>query len=237
MLNLWTLINENQLYNNSIINELDGISSIKNRLKFAKEKLKLIGSGSARIVFALERDKVLKIAKDERGIEQNKVEINISKEKNKLFTGIFDYADDLSWIVAEYALPCKASDFKKIYGITHEDLYAFLYCLEFNIKPGTSARRVNDNALYSKYKVPMIDVFAAWHRYRQTGNANENKFGISNKCGNFLTRWYQYITTHPEFVIEEMIVLENLGVVERQGKKAIVIVDPGMNGDIFDNMY
>jgi hypothetical protein len=34
-----------------------------------------------------------------------------------------------------------------------------------------------------------------------------------------------------------MIVLENLGVVERQGKKAIVIVDPGMNGDIFDNMY
>ena len=79
MLNLWTLINENQLYNNSIINELDNISSIKNKLKFAQENLNLVGSGSARTVFALEEDKVLKIAKDERGIEQNKVEINISK--------------------------------------------------------------------------------------------------------------------------------------------------------------
>lgn len=236
MSGLWGLINEELLYD-SIIKELDNISSIKSKLAFAKQNLKLIGKGSARFVFALEEGRLLKIAKDKRGIEQNKVEVNISKEKNKLFTEVYEYADDMSWIIVEQAAPCKPNDFNKIYGITHDDLYAFLYCLEFNIKPGTSPRRVNDNALYSKYNVPMIDVFMAWHLYKQTGDASKNKFGLSNKCGNFLTRWYQYITKHPDFVIEEMIVLENLGVVERQGKKAIVIIDPGMDANIFDNMY
>lgn len=220
----------------AFLKKLNSLPSLKKKLDFVHSSLELIGVGTARKVYKFE-DKVLKIAKDNRGIAQNKEEVKVSKENNKLFTIVFEVDPKFSWIVAEKAEPCTEEKFRSIYGISYDDFYGFMFCLEMNVKPGTNPRRLLDTLVSKEFKVPMIDVFLSWHQYKRTGDKFLNKYGISNKCGNFLTRCYQYKMSHPEFVADELATMENVGIVNRDGKLSAVIIDSGMSEDVLFNLY
>lgn len=74
---------------------------------FARQYLPEMGEGSSRIAFALSSGKVLKIAKNKYGFEQNRVEIGLftHSKNNHLVTKIFDYAPDYKWIISELVKP------------------------------------------------------------------------------------------------------------------------------------
>lgn len=74
---------------------------------YATQNLPKIGEGSSRIVFAFSSSKVLKIAKNEWGIAQNKAELELftHSANNSLATKIFDYSPDYKWIVSEIVKP------------------------------------------------------------------------------------------------------------------------------------
>ena len=220
----------------AFLEKLNSLPSLKKKLDFVDSSLELIGIGTARKVYKF-GDKVLKIAKDKRGIAQNKEEVKVSKENNKLFTIVFDVDPKFLWIVAEKAKPCTEKEFRSIYGISYDDFYGFMFCLEMNIKPGTNPRRLLDTLVSKEFKVPMIDVFLSWHQYKRTGDKSLNKYGISNKCGNFLTRCYQYKMSHPEFVADELATMENVGIVNRDGKISAIIIDSGMSEDVLFQLY
>ena len=50
---------------------LISLPSFAKRLQYCMQYLKKIGAGSSRVVFAVDNEKVLKVAKNEKGIEQN----------------------------------------------------------------------------------------------------------------------------------------------------------------------
>jgi hypothetical protein len=61
----------------SILKELSKIETFKDRTAFAEKHLEHLSSGSSRIIYLTPDHQVLKLAKNERGIAQNKVEAKV----------------------------------------------------------------------------------------------------------------------------------------------------------------
>ena len=102
------------------------MSSIKKRLIYANKKLKKLGSGTSRIVFQLPNDKtkVIKIAKNLKGLAQNKAEIGISNHHgSEMVAKVFDHDPKFSWLESEYAIPLTKSEtsFKNAVGFRFDE--------------------------------------------------------------------------------------------------------------------
>lgn len=105
-------------------NELDNIKSFRERFNYCTKHLGHgIGQGSSRIVFQIDDEKVLKLAKNTGGLYQNKWEWNFYKNLNNLeiLPEVYTCSDDYAYIVSDYVLPAKKKDFKKILGILWND--------------------------------------------------------------------------------------------------------------------
>ena len=57
------------------IEDFKKLTSFNARVKYCEEKLRRISSGSSRIVYKIDDQKVLKLAKNKKGIAQNNQEI------------------------------------------------------------------------------------------------------------------------------------------------------------------
>lgn len=94
------------------------LHSFKARIDYCKEHLEPISSGSSRWVFKVDDDKVLKIAKNTKGIAQNKAEIDMKDEIfAQILAPIYD-CDDESYLWLEMALARKCNK-KEFEAITH----------------------------------------------------------------------------------------------------------------------
>jgi len=105
------------------------IRSFKGRMDFANEHLQRIGSGSGRVVYDIDGEKVFKLAKNAKGIAQNEAEAGVGYYADTLHvvTEIFDSADDNSWLVSEQAKMVNEKRIKELTGIPSlNDLYYFL---------------------------------------------------------------------------------------------------------------
>jgi len=110
--------------------EFKNIRSYAGKLKYAREYLgKPLGRGSSREVYRVDDTKVLKLAKNKRGIAQNKAEINWYGETyyEGILAKVFDYdRDNNYWVEMEIAYRVKSNDFKRLWGINFEDLFEYL---------------------------------------------------------------------------------------------------------------
>lgn len=99
-------------------------------LNYAKNSLPDVsGQGSARIVFKL-GDKALKIAKNKKGLSQNKKEVEIHNKHgaNELITKIYDSSPNGVWVLSELVAPLKfEKDFQKFTGIDIVTLKSYLF--------------------------------------------------------------------------------------------------------------
>lgn len=79
-----------------------------------------IGLGSSRIVFEMGEGKVIKLARNEKGVEQNKLEYTAGRdpEVHDLLASVLDVADDYAWIIAEAVEPLDDGDVKKAEGVS-----------------------------------------------------------------------------------------------------------------------
>src|ERR1035437_1263131 len=88
------------------------------RVRYCEEHLKTISSGSARVVYMIDDTKVLKLAKNEKGLAQCATEIQWGNER--YFSGILaktlDFHVDDLWVEMELARKVKKSDFKRVLG-------------------------------------------------------------------------------------------------------------------------
>ena len=80
-----------------------------------------LGQGSSRMVFKLNDDKVLKLAKNKKGLDQNCAEANYYLRQIYGIAEWFLASNDDIWIVSELCTKAKASDFKKKLGISFKD--------------------------------------------------------------------------------------------------------------------
>lgn len=109
--------------------------SFAERVKYCESHLQRIASGSSRIVYKVDDEKVLKLAKNQKGIAQNEVEYRLGTEPYyQCFADIYEYDKNGLWIEMALCQKAKKSDFKAIYGVPFEVLCCMIYDQSNNFK-------------------------------------------------------------------------------------------------------
>lgn len=98
-------------------------------IDYAKKNLQYLNAGSSRAVFALDDNRVLKIAKNQFGLEQNQNEVeiwNTLKNGSKVLTAIYDYdKENYKWVVHERVKMFSAEEFENLTKIS-TDIFVFV---------------------------------------------------------------------------------------------------------------
>lgn len=103
-----------------ILKNIEQLETFSARIKYAEKNLKRLSSGSSRIVFILPDETILKLAKNDRGIAQNKVESN-PKMTSKFLNKILGKAKNHSWINTNFLDKIKEKEFEKMTDINFKD--------------------------------------------------------------------------------------------------------------------
>jgi len=104
----------------TILNNIDKLETYQAKEKYAEKNLERLSSGSSRIVFLTPQKTVVKLAKNDRGIAQNKAESN-PKMKSKYLNKVLNKSKDFNWIETNYLDKITAKDFKELTGLDFDD--------------------------------------------------------------------------------------------------------------------
>lgn len=106
------------------INEFSGLPSFAARKRYAAERLPKLGEGSSRIVYQIDGETVLKMAKNKKGLAQNQVETDWGMHQmySQLLPDLIDADDDNNlWMVKQRANRIKKSEFERMTGFKFEE--------------------------------------------------------------------------------------------------------------------
>lgn len=125
--------------------DLKTLSTLKpfsKRIRYCNTRLKRISSGSSRVVYEFDSKKVLKLARNKKGVAQNNVEaegLGFLSGNDTIPTVYKVDSDDL-WILVEKARKMRMADFKRILGYSFKD---FTDCVDvmFSTGRGNNERR------------------------------------------------------------------------------------------------
>jgi len=195
-------------FKQSFLPEFLNIKSYAGRIRFANDNLERIGSGSGRIVYNIDGEKALKLAKNAKGVAQNEAEANASDYYSQsIVTEVFDYDDNYTWLVSELAKKVTKNRIKELTGIPSlNDLFYFLR----NFKEQNNGRR----KIFGQDK-EMEEFF--W----------ENEF--STDLADFVANYNQEVG--------DMGRPSTYGEVLRDGQPTIVLTDYGLNDEVFNTHY
>lgn len=107
------------------LDSLNSLVSFSKKIKYAKEHLKKLGEGSSRIVFDLNDGYVLKLAKNEKGLEQNLTDGDWGL--HKMYPDLLpelkdrDENDDCYWIISKKCEKITPNKFKELTKISFKD--------------------------------------------------------------------------------------------------------------------
>jgi len=193
------------------INKFKSINSYAGKIRYAKEMMgKPIGTGSSRMVFIIDETKVLKLAKNKKGIVQNEIEIDWGGDYyfQDLLAEVIDSDENALWVVMELAKKAKKSDFKVLWGIDFNDMYAYLTNKYYENNP-------------SKRK----------HTWRIDEPSLE-KLENSENVGNLVD-----FMLNSDLLAGDLGNISSWGIVKRDGKDTLVLIDFGVTNDIYQTYY
>lgn len=141
------LLNEAML-NGFSIDALRSLPSFKKRVDYCKQYLgNPVGAGSSRVVFQIDDETVLKLAKNNKGIAQNESEYYKGNDWyiSHVFPNVYNGSDEKNfmWIISEYVLPAKEQDFDALLYIDFFDVQKFIrFLLRSNRGDKEATKRV-----------------------------------------------------------------------------------------------
>lgn len=193
------------------LEKFKNLKSFRERVEYCNSNLRRLGSGSSRIVYQVDNDKVLKLAKNSKGIAQNEVEIDYSRynDINYIFAKVFDYENNNLWLEMELARKVTKSEFKRIVGFSFDDFSAAVFNYGITVHGG---RNSSANMDIDKELVDQM-----WE--------NEFIYSIFNFIGNY------------QIPVGDLRRLSSYGIVQRDGQDEIVLVDFGLNEDVHSSFY
>lgn len=83
--------------------EFKKLKSFNQRVNYCNNNLTRISSGSSRIVYKIDEEKVLKLAKNKKGLAQNEIEISYGNyyDLNDIVAKVFDSDSNNLWVEME----------------------------------------------------------------------------------------------------------------------------------------
>lgn len=214
------IINESQLdiikeaaLDSFDINVLSSLKTFKDRQKYCINNLGApIGNGSSRQVFQINDEKVLKLAKNSKGLAQNEFEgqPDYYKAELSIFPKVFKTSDDYSWIISEFVLPAKPQDFVHCLGMTFNEWKMFVITLG----------RIHRNNMS-----PFL--------------RGSDKNSLWKLCDNneFVHDLDDFIGSYDSFALNDLFAIQNYGLAKRNGKAQLVILDSGLSDEIYKQYY
>ncbi len=180
------------------------------RVRYCEEHLKRISSGTARIVYMVDNTKVLKLAKNEKGLAQCGVEIEYGQyhDLDGVVAKIFEYDEKNLWVEMQLARKLTPTLFKQISGFSFEDFQKAVNDYGMDSGNGGSGYKSNIN--------PQI-MEQMWE--------NEFTYGIFQFIGNY------------GVPVGDLKRLNSYGIVSENGENSIVIIDYGLTSDVYTSYY
>jgi hypothetical protein len=170
------------------------------RVRYAQERAKKLGSGSARVAFEIPyegRQTVLKVAKNPKGAAQNDAEAQLLADwhikQYNILIPLIDFDEENSyptWIHMEKAEKAKASDFKRIAGAPLDDL---IYAARFN------SGKLRDKLYDQKYESKL------------NPEENETLEGLIQLLGNYGLPYGDFSKTNSWGIYKGKLVLVDIG--------------------------
>ena len=103
-----------------LLANIEKLNTYHARIKYCEKNLKHLSSGSSRVVYKLNDKSVLKLAKNEKGLAQNKAECQ-TKIKSKYINLPTNHASNYFWVEAPLLKKITEAQFKKITGVSFKD--------------------------------------------------------------------------------------------------------------------
>lgn len=208
------IINEMAYPSNFDLDYFSQIPTFRGRIKYCDERLQKLGSGSARIAYKVDDQKVIKIAKNQKGLAQNEKEMDWGRNNYGVFGIIYEAdTENHTWIEMELASKARASDFKRILGVSWEETTALIDYM-FSL---TSQCRYQ---MYFNERIKKL--------YEKL---------IVEEASEFFLSLNMYIFDYQPWSVNDWTVLNNWGIVIRNGKEDLVIIDDGWSEEIWNKYY
>jgi len=103
-----------------ILSNIDKLDTYSARKKYAENNLEHLSSGSSRIVYQSPKHTIIKLAKNDKGIAQNKVEAH-PKIKSEYLNQILSFSKKYSWIETYYLEKITEKEFEEMTGVNFSD--------------------------------------------------------------------------------------------------------------------
>jgi len=190
------------------LKQLDEIKSFRGRIALADKHFTRIGSGSGRIVYLIDDDKVLKLARNAKGIAQNDVESDAGMigRYDDVITKVFDASDKDWWLLAEKAKKITPSRFKELVGFDLDSVRRFMMNYIEQSKGGKPIFHMEQELVDEMYEDEFIMELTSFaDDYAQSA-------GDMGRPSTY-------------------------GEVIRDGKPTIVLTDYGLTDEVFDTHY
>lgn len=193
--------------------EFNNIQSFDKKLKYANQRLFKISSGSARVVYKVDNEKVIKIAKNKKGLAQNLIEADWGVQNHEIAAKIFNVGEFAMgigpfWIEMEFAKKVTPSRFKQLTGFSKDEIHRYLLYLKYKNAPKNDLLYVLNDVLKSKA---------------------ENSEFIQN-LENLI---FEFDMLYPG----DFGKVSSYGEVLRYGKPKIVLVDFGLTKTVWNDFY
>lgn len=199
------------------MDEMLSLPSYAARLRYCEQRLKKIGSGSSRTVYAVDDEKVLKVAKNKKGIAQNEVEGEYNLQNYGCFAKIYDGSDDYIYLEMQAARRAKSSDFKRLTGYDFEVMCAWI------------------DYVHSWYARPARYGFGRNTQYDNIFKSEEFEEGLENY--NLFSCLQNYLCDYCPETTGDLKRLSSWGVVKENGEESLVLIDFGLNDEVWDEYY
>lgn len=190
------------------MDEFKSLNKFTERVKYCDQHLKKISAGSGRIVYMIDNTKVLKLAKNQKGVAQCEVEIQWGGDYyfNSILADVIDSHDNGLWVEMELANKCSKSQFKSMIGVDIDSFGRYLKNRELENKGRSTIFRIE----------PEIKEILNKNEFAQSVfefmDASDSGAGDLGRTSSY-------------------------GIVKRDGHDTIVIVDFGLTNDVYSTYY
>jgi hypothetical protein len=192
------------------VEEFKKLTSFSQRVQYCQDRLQRISSGSARIVYKIDDTKVLKLAKNKKGLAQNQTEIDFSNDYmwDGIVAEIIESDENALWVEMELARKVTPKIFQEVTGVEFDNFCDAIRYYDHQHNGGSTR----------SLSYPKPDNYDdLWE--------NEFCYEMLNIIGSY------------DLPVGDLCRLSTYGVVNREDNRAIVMIDYGLTKSVYDSYY